>query len=237
MGLRGRRGRGYTLITPENQYVSRLPSLPGARFVKLVTPRLAPARFAQCLIEAAPDGSTMRLDAAHEHFLYGLSGSGSAGEFTLADEGFAYLPPGTETELLLEPGARVLWLTCDYEPWPGIDAPAPAGGQAREITSGATAVDGLWRRELLDPLNPAFDFNMSLMSFDPGVALHQIEIHDEEHGLYMTDGGGTYALDGEQHTVAAGDFIYMAPYCPQWFRAGDAGGEYLLYKDVYRSGL
>jgi glyoxylate utilization-related uncharacterized protein len=29
----------------------------------------------------------------------------------------------------------------------------------------------------------------------------------------------------------------MAPYCPQWFRAGTGGGEYLLYKDVYRPGL
>jgi glyoxylate utilization-related uncharacterized protein len=26
----------------------------------------------------------------------------------------------------------------------------------------------------------------------------------------------------------------MAPYCPQSFVAGADGGEYLLYKDIYR---
>lgn len=237
VGGRGHRGRSYTLITPENQYVSRLPSLPDARFVKLVTPRLAPARFGQYLIDAAPQGSTLPLDTELEHFVYGLAGAGSVGGFELADEGFAYLPPGSDAVVELDPGARVLHLTRSYEPWPGLLAPAACGGHARAITAGATVVDGLWRRELLDPLSPAFDFNVSLMSFDAGVGLHQIEIHDEEHGLYMTAGGGDYLLDTETHPVQAGDFIYMAPYCPQWFRAGERGGEYLLYKDVYRTGF
>jgi len=78
---------------------------------------------------------------------------------------------------------------------------------------------------------------MSLMAFDPGVMLPQVEIHDEEHGLYMTAGSGVYALNGEEHEVREGDFIYMAPYCPQGFCAGDGGAEYLLYKDVYRDGF
>ncbi len=237
IGQRGRRGLAYTLITPENQYVSRLPDLPGARFVKLVTPRLAPARFAQYLIDAAEGGSSRRLERAHEHFIFGLDGAGHAGGFELADEGYAYLPPGSDAELVLEAGARVLWLRRAYEGWPGVDAPDATGGNARALPVTETAVDGLGRRELLDPLNPAFDFNMSLMTFDAGVGLHQIEIHDEEHGLYMTAGGGTYTLDGDAHEVAAADFIYMAPYCPQWFRAGSGGGEYLLYKDVCRDGF
>jgi (S)-ureidoglycine aminohydrolase len=37
--------------------------------------------------------------------------------------------------------------------------------------------------------------------------------------------------------VGAGDFIYMAPYCPQSFVAGDEPSEYLLYKDVWRDGF
>jgi (S)-ureidoglycine aminohydrolase len=79
---------------------------------------------------------------------------------------------------------------------------------------------------------------MSLLSFDPGVGLAQIEIHDEEHGLYMTAGGGSYHLDGSEYEVREGDFIYMAPYCPQSFVAGaDGVAEYLLYKDVYRDGF
>ena len=42
---RGALGRGFTLLTPENHYASRLPSLPGAQVFKLVTPRMIPARF------------------------------------------------------------------------------------------------------------------------------------------------------------------------------------------------
>lgn len=70
------------------------------------------------------------------------------------------------------------------------------------------------------------------------MALPQIEIHDdEEHGLYMTSGGGLYHLDGDEHDVSADDFIYMAPYCPQGFKAGPEGGSYLLYKDTWRDGF
>jgi len=32
--------------------------------------------------------------------------------------------------------------------------------------------------------------------------------------------------------VQAGDFIWMAPYCPQWFGAiGKQAAKYLIYKD------
>ena len=53
----------------------------------------------------------------------------------------------------------------------------------------------------------------------------------------MTAGEGDYELDGDDAPRARGDFIYMAPYCPQGFTAGgDGPAEYLLYKDVYRDG-
>ena len=55
---------------------------------------------------------------------------------------------------------------------------------------------------------------MSLLAFEPRVGLDKVEVHDEEHGLYMTAGGGTYLLERDEHEVTAGDFIYMAPYCP-----------------------
>ena len=56
-----------------------------------------------------------------------------------------------------------------------------------------------------------------------------------EHGLYMLAGRGIYWLNGDYHEVQAGDFIYMAPYCPQFFYAtGWEKGRYLVYKDVNR---
>jgi (S)-ureidoglycine aminohydrolase len=241
-GLRGRRGRGYTLISPGNHFASRLPGLPGAHFVKLVTPRVGPSRFGQYLVRAAIDGSSCRLDHSFEHFLFGLEGAAevSNGElsFSLAESGYAFVPGGQQFSLGMPAGAAVLWIKRRYESWPGLPMPAPLAGRSGAVVAVATPVPGLTRRELLPPEDPSFDFNMSLMRFEPGIGLPQIEIHDEEHGLYVTSGGGVYRLDADEHRVFAGDFIYMAPYCPQGFVADEASGaEYLLYKDVYRDGF
>ena len=76
------------------------------------------------------------------------------------------------------------------------------------------------------------------MTFPLGAALAQVEVHDEEHGLYMTEGAGVYHLDGDDHEVGAGDFIYMAPVLPAVLPPhGVADAQYLLYKDVFRDGF
>jgi (S)-ureidoglycine aminohydrolase len=231
----------YTLLRPTNRYVSRLPNLPGAELFKLVTPRLAPARFAQYLVEAGEQALSCPIASGFEHFLLAMDGdchvSLSVRRRSLGDRGFAYLPSSSSFSIELGPGATLMWIKRRYEPWPGLEAPPAVFGSLPTVPATPTAVPGLTRRELLNPADPAFDFNISHMEFAPDVALAQIEIHDEEHGLYMTSGGGVYHLDGDEHTVAAEDFIYMAPYCPQGFKAGPDGGSYLLYKDVYRDGF
>jgi (S)-ureidoglycine aminohydrolase len=242
MGDRGRLGAGYSLITPGNHYLSRLPAFPGATVVKLVTPRLAPSRLAETLV-MGPDGAESEgaLGEGFEHFLFGLSGDSRVADgeqsFALPAGGFAYLPSGRPFALRVGAGARLLWLKRRYEPVPDLSAPPPSGGHLDALPAQATAAPGLTRRELIDPDDPVYDFNMSLLHFETDAGLPQIEIHDEEHGLWMTGGGGTYHLNGEDHAVQADDFIYMAPYCPQGFRAGPEGGEYLLYKDVFRDGF
>jgi (S)-ureidoglycine aminohydrolase len=48
-------------------------------------------------------------------------------------------------------------------------------------------------------------------------------------------GGGIYRLDADWHPVTAGDAIWIAPYCPQWFiAAGPEPARYIYYKDVNR---
>ena len=240
-GDRGRRGRTFTLLTPANRYVSRSPDLPGAQFFKLVTPRMAPARFGQYLLAGVEAPLVADIAPGYVHFLLGLAGAGSvragADRFDLADGGFAYAGPAQFVRLELEPGAEVVWIKRRWEPFKALAEPAPVGGHLSRVERTATSTPGLHRRELLDPAPPAFDFNISHMEFDPGAELTQIEIHDEEHGLLMTGGSGLYHLDGDELEVQAEDFIYMAPYCPQGFRAGSAGASYLLYKDVYRDGV
>ena len=69
------------------------------------------------------------------------------------------------------------------------------------------------------PDGPAYDFAVNTMTYDPGAALSMVEIHVMEHGLLMLEGGGIYRLGDSWYPVEAGDFIWMAPYCPQWFGA------------------
>jgi (S)-ureidoglycine aminohydrolase len=239
---RGTRGRAFTLLTPENHFASRLPSFPGAAVYKLVTPRLIPARFAEYLLDL-PGPVRAEIPAGFENFLFGLAGTvqvRAAGEtLTLTPRAYAYIPAYTSFVLECEAGAgaRALWIKRRYEAWPGLDAPDVCSGSASEVTAEETPTPGLRRRELIPREDARFDFNMSLMTFASGVSLPQVEIHDEEHGLYMTAGGGVYVLAGDAHEVREGDFIYMAPYCPQGFDAGPEGAEYLLYKDVYRDGF
>jgi (S)-ureidoglycine aminohydrolase len=241
---RGTRGVGYTLVTPANHYPSRLPEFGDEPVVKLVTPRMAPSRLGEYLVSLAAGGGTARtLEAGFETFFYGLEGAAvllaEGVERSLGAGAFAYLPSWVSYDLRAgTTAARLLIVKRRYEPHSGFDAPHAVSGHRDDQPFDETAVYGFTRRELLPVGEPAWDFNMSLLRFDPGVGLDTIEIHDEEHGLYITEGEGTYVLGSDAHAVRAGDFIYMAPYCPQGFTAGQTGpAEYLLYKDVWRDGF
>jgi (S)-ureidoglycine aminohydrolase len=241
--LRGTFGHGYTLVTPANHDPSRLPQLGDQPVVKLVTPRLAPSRIGEYLLTLDPSGGTVApFDDDYETFLYVLDGLVQVevgGEAELDPGGFAYLPPGTRYGLHAgDTGARVLAVKRAYEPTPRREAPGVLVGHRDDEPYAPTPVPGFTRRELLPVDDPAFDFAMSLLRFAPGVGLDKVEIHDEEHGLYMTQGGGIYLLGDEHLEVTEGDFIYMAPYCPQSFTAsGEGDAEYLLYKDTWRDGF
>jgi (S)-ureidoglycine aminohydrolase len=90
----------------------------------------------------------------------------------------------------------------------------------------------------LMPDGPAYDFAVNTMTYDPGAALSMVEIHVMEHGLLMLEGGGIYRLGDSWYPVEAGDFIWMGPYCPQWFGAlGKRPAKYLIYKDWRRHPL
>jgi (S)-ureidoglycine aminohydrolase len=243
-GSRGVRRNSFTLVTPANHYPSKLPPFGDNPVVKLVTPRFAPARIGEYLLSLpAGGGTTEPVAAGLETFLYALDGDATARvegtELSLRAGGFAYLPESAAFELSAGAApARLLMVRRRYEPWPGGDAPGLLAGHRDDEPFAATPVPGFRRRELLPVGDPAFDFNMSLLAFDAGVGLDNIEVHDEEHGLYMTAGAGLYFLDGDLFEVERDDFIYMAPYCPQGFTAtGREPAEYLLYKDVWRDGF
>jgi (S)-ureidoglycine aminohydrolase len=240
MRQEGACGPGFTLITPSNMFASRVTGWRGADVFKLVTPRIGTAQFSQHLVRLQPDGGFTGLDGSpYEHFLYLLDGAVTwtvGGERVAAGPGsYAYLPAGAPLDLVAGSPATLTWIRRRYEPLEGVPAPSARSGNRADHAPDPTDVDGLVRRELIPVLDPAHDFAVSLLHFGPGVTLGRTEIHDEEHGLYMVRGAGTYMLHDQHLEVMAGDFIYMAPYCPQAFlAAAPDGAEYLLYKDTFR---
>jgi (S)-ureidoglycine aminohydrolase len=92
------------------------------------------------------------------------------------------------------------------------------------------------RLQVLIPDRPEFDLAVNIFTYQPGATLPFVEIHIMEHGLLMLSGQGIYRLDTDWHPVQAGDAIWMAPYCPQWFVAmGSEPASYIYYKDVNRA--
>ncbi|MEA2319014.1 MAG: (S)-ureidoglycine aminohydrolase [Solirubrobacteraceae bacterium] len=240
-GSRGRRGAAYHVLTPPNRYPSRLAGWPGTVVFKLATPRTGTARFGQYLLELAPSGGCGdAIDPGFEHVVLVQEGAPLLDGRELATGAFAYIPPGAGLALTNPdgaPSATVVWVKRRYESAAGHDQAGALRGTLGDLPEVLTP-SGVLRRELLPPDDPAFDFNMSLMTFPPGVDLGMVEVHDEEHGLLMTAGAGCYHLDGDDHELVAGDFVYMAPYCPQFFRPhGATDAQYLLYKDVFRDGF
>jgi (S)-ureidoglycine aminohydrolase len=106
------------------------------------------------------------------------------------------------------------------------------------VPSHPLAEDPALQVKCLLPDTMSFDFAVNSMVYQPGAALSMVEMHVMEHGLIMLEGGGIYRLGDSWYPVTAGDFIWMGPWCPQWFGAlGKAPAKYLIYKDWNRHPL
>ena len=112
-------------------------------------------------------------------------------------------------------------------------------------------------RKLL-PATPEYDFNMHVMTFEPGEFLTVKEVHFNQHGLLLLEGQGVYRLGDKwcasqgsvhrllpayrrascRYPVRAGDAIWMAPYVVQWYGAlGKERSRYIINKDTSRDPL
>jgi (S)-ureidoglycine aminohydrolase len=229
----------HLLQTPDTFVSIPLPGFESVTVIVHAAPAIG-AAFTQYTAEFEPGGS---LGPAHgQRFLYVLEGAvavdvgGRTNQLTPG--GFAHLPANqphsvkasTQSRvaviekpaisLLSEPPAAVLFGS------EGAVASQPLGGD-----------DALQVKQLL-PTMPGLDYAVNTMTYQPGAALAQVEIHVMEHGLLMLEGGGIYRLGNCWYPVQTGDFIWMAPYCPQWFGAlGKTPAKYLIYKDWNRHPL
>ena len=120
----------------------------------------------------------------------------------------------------------------------GTAVPPAIIGDAAKVKSQPFLGDPAARLQVLLPDEPAFDMAMNIFTYDSGATLPFVETHVMEHGLIMLSGQGVYRLEDSWYPVAAGDVIWMAPFCPQWFVAmGKTTASYLYYKDVNRPAL
>lgn len=224
--------RDHLLQTPDTFVRTSLPCLDGAEAIVHIGPA-AGARFAQFTVEFRPGGS-MR-SAGMQRFVYVLGGQlmlHIAGEqHALGPASFAYLPSTVEHRLDAAGDARVAVI----ERLRAEDEPAFLVG--READCAPTALmgdEGIEVRTLL-PDAMGLDFAVNTMTYQPGASLSMVEMHVMEHGLLMLEGGGIYRLGDDWYPVEAGDFIWMGPFCPQWFGAlGKKPAKYLIYKDWNR---
>ena len=156
----------------------------------------------------------------------------------LGPGGYAYIPASADIsqhDISAVGPSRVAVLEKAYQALESMPAPAAFAGSEKDVAGQPLAGDpDLLVRSLL-PADAGFDFAVNTMTYQPGAALSMVEVHVMEHGLMMLEGGGIYRLDDNWYAVEAGDFIWMAPYCPQWFGAlGKVPAKYLIYKDWNR---
>ena len=131
--------------------------------------------------------------------------------------------------------AQAVVIEKPYEALAGTKTPAAFAGRENDLSVALLNDDPWLEVRGLIPDDPAFDFRVNTMTYHPGAALPVVEVHVMEHGLLMLAGCGIYRLGEHWYPVETGDFIYMAPYCPQWFGAlGKVPAKYLLYKDWAR---
>ena len=233
------RRQSYLLHTPDTFIRTQIPGSSRASVIVHVSPALG-AAFTQYSVEFEPGGVLGA--AAGQRFVYVLEGSVTidAGNHKhgLAKNGYAFIPQGLEQRVSAVEKTRAVVIEQPYRAVAGIAPPAVLVGREAEIAAQPLMGDEDLQVRSLLPDTMAFDFAVNTMTYQPGAGLSMVEIHVMEHGLLMLEGGGIYRLDDDWHPVTAGDFIWMGPYCPQWFGAiGKTPAKYLIYKDWNRHPL
>jgi (S)-ureidoglycine aminohydrolase len=229
----------FFILTPDTFVRTVLPGMKACCAIVHVS-TAAGAKFAQYTAEFESGGELGGADS--QRFIYVLEGNlqlevpGRKSE--LGANAYAYIPEGSQHRVIAAGASRAAIIEKPYHPLSTVTPPKLLVSTEGQISSHALGDDPSLQVKSLLPDEMAFDFAVNTMTFAPGAALSMVEIHVMEHGLVMLAGGGIYRLADQWYPVTAGDFIWMAPYCPQWFGAlGKKPAKYLIYKDWNRRPL
>ena len=236
---RARVAARHALITPDNHVNSTVPGITGATTIILINEAIG-AKFAQMLVTFRRGGRASFRQAEVQTFGYVVTGEVTvrlAGKRQRCGAGgFFFAPAGQVCDLgAPKAGTQVVFFQKKYVPTAGAPAPRPIIGDTARIKGTPFLGDPAANLQVLLPDEPAFDLAVNVFAYQPGGHLPFVEVHVMEHGLVMLDGEGVYRLEDNWYPVRAGDAIWMAPYCAQWFVAmGKKPARYLYYKDVNR---
>lgn len=231
--------RNHLLLTPDTFVRTTLPGMKGAAAIVHIAPMLG-AAFTQYTAEFEAGGELG--DSPAQRFLFVINGAVSlqadGRQNELGARGHAYIPEGLPHRISARKPSRVVVIEKPYEKLASVEQPSLLVSSEDAITSQPLGDDPDLQVKCLLPDFLSFDFAVNTMEYKPGASLSMVEMHVMEHGLLMLAGGGIYRLGDSWYPVTAGDFIWMAPWCPQWFGAiGKIPAKYLVYKNGNRHPL
>jgi (S)-ureidoglycine aminohydrolase len=238
-GTRSSRKSNHLLLTPDTFVRTVLPGMKACSAIVHVSHALG-AQFTQYTAEFEVGGELGSTPA--QRFVFVIEGNlkleveGKSSE--LRARGYAYLPQGVHHRITATIASRIAVIEKRYQALDALKPPHVIVSSEDAIDSHPLGDDPGLHVKCLLPDEMSFDFAVNTMVYQPGAALSMVEMHVMEHGLIMLEGGGIYRLGDSWYPVTAGDFIWMGPWCPQWFGAiGKGPAKYLIYKDWNRHPL
>jgi len=231
--------RDHLLHTPDTFVRTVLPGMERATAVVHISPA-GGAAFTQYTAELEPGGQLG--PTSNQRFIYTLEGVADLATDTkfqtLTAGSYAYIPEDAAHTLTAQQTTRLAVIEKPYDTLESVSVPETLVGHEDKTLSLPLNDDSDLQVRSLLPNSASFDFAVNTMTYQPGAALSMVEVHVMEHGLLMLEGGGIYRLGDSWYPVTAGDFIWMGPFCPQWFGAiGKRPAKYLIYKDWNRHPL
>lgn len=229
----------HLLLTADTFVRSPLPGMKGCTAIVHAGPALG-AAFTEYTAEFEAGGELGGTSA--QRFVFVLEGGVSvevAGKRSeLSVRGYAYFPEGAAHRVTATKVSRVAVIEKPYQALGSVEMPRGIVSHEDAVSSHPLNDDPDLQVKCLLPDEMGFDFAVNTMTYQPGAALSMVEMHVMEHGLIMLEGGGIYRLGDSWYPVTAGDFIWMGPWCPQWFGAiGKVPAKYLIYKNWNRHPL
>lgn len=228
----------HAFLAPDSRVWAPLPGWQKSQNCVLISPAMG-AQFAMYLAQMERGGTAGAPLPGVQRFVYVLDGKiqvqAAKKRRTLAAGDYAYLPADQPHEIKAARKTSVCVFEKMYVTLEGTPPPSVVFGSRKSAPGTPFLGDPATDLAPLLPDDPAFDMAINVFSFQPGAVLPFVEVHMMEHGLYLLEGQGLYRLGDAHYHITAGDVIWMAPYCPQWFVAyGKSQSAYLYYKDVNR---